>query len=262
MFDSQRESGGGQSALGNPWRVGIARLRVPARWAGAGPQTRTRGRLRPQGRATRGSRRSEPAPGERKRGSRAVPASVAPGGRQERGAKGIPDATHGWQGAKADTRERREVSPRTAEHSPYPRRSEGVRIAVGVGAGEDRPHPASRARIKQELALRWGLQRLPVAVLRLLSVGPRVSQRQEQQQRTQAPAQLAPGSSSPARRRRHHQGSSRLLPSAELRPDQASCSSAAAAAFPLPGRGRRRAGAFAPPARGAGVRNIMGLGGK
>lgn len=65
-------------------RGGIAGLHVPARWAGAGPQTRTRSRLWAQGRARRGSRRGEPAPGERKRGSRAVPAVVVPGGRQER----------------------------------------------------------------------------------------------------------------------------------------------------------------------------------
>lgn len=64
-----------------------------------------------------------------------------------------------------------------------------------------------------------GRQRLPVAVLRLLAVAPRVSQRQEQQQRTQALAQLPRGRSSPARRRRHHRGRSRLLPGARaLRP--------------------------------------------
>lgn len=59
-----------------------------------------------------------------------------------------------------------------------------------------------------------GRQRLPVAVLRLLAVAPRVSQRQEQQQRTQALAQLPRRRSSPARRRRHHRGRSRLLPGA------------------------------------------------
>lgn len=58
--------------------------------------------------------------------------------------------------------------------------------------------------------------RLPVAVLGLLSVAPRVSQRQEQQQRTQALAQLPPRRSSPARRWRHHQGRSRLLPGARV----------------------------------------------
>lgn len=59
-----------------------------------------------------------------------------------------------------------------------------------------------------------GRQRLPVAVLGLLAVAPRVSQRQEQQQRTQALAQLPRRRSSPAQRRRNHRGRSRLLPSA------------------------------------------------
>lgn len=77
-----------------------------------------------------------------------------------------------------------------------------------MGGKGHRLHPKSRGAPSRDR------QRLPVAVLGLLSVAPRVSQRQEQQKRTQALAQLPPRRSSPARRRRHHQGSSRLLPGA------------------------------------------------
>ena len=138
------------------------------------------------------------------------------------------------------------------EPSTHSRQSEGMRVPGGTGGTARTPRagrPPSR-----------GWQRLPVAVLGFLSVAPRVSQRQEQQQRTQAPAQLPPRHSSPTRRRRHHQGSSRSLPGGAGALSPPAPGSSAAAAFPLPGRGRRRTGASAPPARGTGLGASRGLG--
>lgn len=153
------------------------------------------------------------------------------------------------------TREQSLTSPRTSEHSARARWGEGARVAAGVGDG------GTTCTRRAERAPSRGWQRLPVAVFRLLSVAPRVSQRQEQQQRTQAPAQLPPRRPSPARRRRHHQGSSRLLPAAGALSRPWAQLLRSGRRLPSPGRGRRRAGAFAPPARGTGVAGVLGLGG-
>lgn len=110
------------------------------------------------------------------------------------------------EGAEVVTRGQSLVLPGTVERPADDWRSKGARIAAEVGDAACTP-TARRAPGRS-----WHC--LPVTVLGLLPVAPRVSQSQEQQQRTQARGQLPPRRSSPARKRRHHQGRSRLLPGA------------------------------------------------